>query len=37
MLAAILTCGLTVTAMSACSSDDDKTDGQPQTWVINSA
>ena len=30
MLAAILTCGLTVTAMSACSSDDDKTDSKPE-------
>ena len=34
MLAAILTCGLTVTAMSACSSDDDKTDGQPQKEIL---
>ena len=24
-------------SLGACSSDDDKTDGQPQTWVINSA
>ena len=35
MLAAILTCGLTVTTMTACSSsDDDKTDGQPQKEVF---
>jgi hypothetical protein len=34
MLAAILSCGLTVTALSACSSDDDnKTDDQPQKEV----
>ena len=35
MLAAILTCGLTVTTMTACSSsDDDKTDGQPQKEIL---
>ena len=35
MLAAILTYGLTVTTMTACSSsDDDKTDGQPQKEIL---
>ena len=35
MIAAILTCGLSVTMMTACSSsDDDKTDGQPQKEIL---
>ena len=34
MLAAILTCGLTVTAMSACSSDDDKTEAKPEVTMM---
>ena len=34
MLAAILTCGLTVTAMSACSSDDDDKTETPQEQAV---
>ena len=35
MLAAILVCGLTVTAMSACSSDDDdKTEAKPEVTMM---
>jgi hypothetical protein len=34
MLAAILTCGLTVTALSACSSDDDKTEAKPEVTMM---
>ena len=34
MLAAILTCGLMVTALSACSSDDDKTEAKPEVTMM---
>ena len=34
MIAAILVCGLTVTAMSACSSDDDKTEAKPEVTMM---
>ena len=34
MLAAILICGLTVTTMSACSSDDDKTEGKTEVTMM---
>ena len=33
-LAAILICGLTVTTMSACSSDDDKTEGKTEVTMM---
>ena len=34
MIAAILTCGLTVTVSSACSSDDDKTEAKPEVTMM---
>ena len=34
MLAAVLTCGLTVTVLSACSSDDDKTEAKTEVTMM---